>query len=96
MASDSAKLETEDVSLPPAAAGLSAAARDSLPRLSSTAQSGMFTVELQSPHLVVFSGGTAFNGIAGFMRKEFPRGLPCPPLRVHLVPPSSVEKRWLK
>lgn len=29
----------------------------------------------QTPHLVVFSGGTAFNGIAGYMCKQFPRGV---------------------
>lgn len=28
----------------------------------------------QTPHLVVFSGGTAFNSIAGYMCKQFPRG----------------------
>eukprot|EP00892_Ulva_mutabilis_P009367 jgi/Ulvmu1/6802/UM031_0003.1 len=27
----------------------------------------------QAPHLVVFSGGTAFNSIAGYMCKQFPR-----------------------
>lgn len=29
----------------------------------------------QTPHLVVFSGGTAFNSIAGYMCKQFPRGM---------------------
>lgn len=51
-----------------------ASPREPLPTLNSMAPSGMLSTELQSPHLVVFSGGTAFNGIAGYMRKEFPRG----------------------
>jgi hypothetical protein len=29
----------------------------------------------QPPHLLVFSGGTAFNTIAGYMRRTFPKGV---------------------
>lgn len=31
-----------------------------------------------APHLVVFSGGTAFNGIAGYLRPLFPNGVLAP------------------
>lgn len=60
--------------LPHQPQGPAASPSGALNPMPSMAQSGGLCAEQQSPHLVVFSGGTAFNGIAGHMRKEFPRG----------------------
>lgn len=73
MQADSASPDTV-VSQESQPVGYAPTPREALAPMSSMAQSGMLTAELHSPHLVVFSGGTAFNGIAGYMRKEFPRG----------------------